>query len=145
MNYLSNSTIDTKRLAVSIAKKVIGGTVIALNGDLGTGKTTFTQGFAESLGVTETVISPTFKLVSEYEGDKLWLYHIDAYRMNGSHDFLNIGGEKYLVPLNGITIIEWANIISPLLPKDTINITFNRIQNNPDGRKIKISGYTNDF
>tara|TARA_B100000073_G_scaffold6710_1_gene5809 strand:- start:92 stop:529 length:438 start_codon:yes stop_codon:yes gene_type:complete len=144
MNYLSNSAIDTKQLAVSIAKKVTGGTVIALNGDLGTGKTTFTQGFADSLGVTETVISPTFKLVSEYEGDKLWLFHIDAYRMNGSQDFLNIGGEKYLVPLNGVTIIEWADIISPLLPNNTININFKRIQNNPDGRKIKISGHIND-
>ena len=145
MDYLSHSAIDTKQLAISIAKKVTGGTVIALNGDLGTGKTTFTQGFADSLGVTETVISPTFKLVSEYEGDKLWLFHIDAYRMNGSQDFLNIGGEKYLVPLNGVTIIEWADIISPLLPKNTININFNRIQNNPDGRKIKISGHNNDF
>ena len=144
MNYISNSIDDTTELAYSIAERVSSGTVIALIGDLGAGKTTFTQAFANSIGITETVVSPTFKLVSEYQGNELCLYHIDAYRMKGSQEFLNIGGEKYLVPTNGITIIEWADILSPLLPNNIINITFNRIRNNPNGRKIMITGITDD-
>ena len=144
MNYISNSIDDTTELAYSIAERVSSGTVIALIGDLGAGKTTFTQAFANSIGITETVVSPTFKLVSEYQGNELCLYHIDAYRMKGSQEFLNIGGEKYLVPTNGITIIEWADILSPLLPNNIINITFNRIRNNPNGRKIIITGFTDD-
>ena len=75
MNFLSNSINDTKQLANSIAKNVPVGTVIALNGNLGSGKTTFTQGFAESMGITETVISPTFKLISEYLGNKFCLLY----------------------------------------------------------------------
>ena len=144
MNYISNSIDDTTELAYSIAERVSSGTVIALIGDLGAGKTTFTQAFANSIGITETVVSPTFKLVSEYQGNELCLYHIDAYRMKGSQEFFNIGGEKYLVPTNGITIIEWADILSPLLPKNIINITFNRIRNNPNGRKIMITGITDE-
>ena len=145
MNFLSNSINDTKQLANSIAKNVPVGTVIALNGNLGSGKTTFTQGFAESVGITETVISPTFKLISEYLGNKFWLFHIDAYRLKGSQDFMNIGGERYLIPEDGITIIEWANVISPLLPENTIDISFSRIGENPDERQIKIKVFKNDI
>ena len=131
MNLLSNSINDTKQLANSIAKNAQVGTVIALNGNLGSGKTTFTQGFAESIGITENVISPTFKLISEYLGNKFWLFHI--------------GGERYLIPEDGITIIEWANVISPLLPKNTIDISFSRIGENPDARKIKTKGLKIDI
>ena len=145
MNFLSNSVNDTKQLANSIAKNVPVGTVIALNGSLGSGKTTFTQGFAESVGITETVISPTFKLISEYLGNKFWLFHIDAYRLKGSQDFLNIGGEEYLTPKNGITIIEWGDILNDLLSNKVIRIEFERIVGQQESRKIKFIGVTTDF
>ena len=95
---------------------------LLLYGKAGTGKTTFTQGFASAMGIKERVGSPTFKLVSEYSGKNGSLYHIDAYRLDGAKEFLNIGGEDYLYPQNGITIIEWANLISDLLDEKIIYI-----------------------
>ncbi len=145
MCYISNSIEETFHIASNIAEKVSPGTIIALKGDLGTGKTTFTQGFAHAIGVKELVGSPTFKLISEYEGRNFWLYHIDAYRLKGAYDFLNIGGEEYLFSQFGVTIIEWADIIMELLPDNTININFHRIQNNANGRKIEIDGLENVF
>ena len=85
-----------------------------LYGKAGTGKTTFVQGLAMAIGIKERVGSPTFKLVSEYEGKDYVLYHIDAYRLEGVNDFLNIGGEEYLKPRKGITLIEWADIIEEI-------------------------------
>ena len=96
MLFTSNSVSDTYQLAKRFTQNISKGNIIALIGDLGTGKTTFTQGVAEALGIKENVGSPTFKLVSEYKGEDSWLYHIDAYRLKGSNDFLNIGGEEYL-------------------------------------------------
>ena len=90
------SVEETQNLAKKLAKKISQGSIISLIGDLGTGKTTFTKGFAKQLGIEDHVTSPTFKLVSEYQGEKYKLYHIDAYRMDGPNDFLNIGGEEYL-------------------------------------------------
>ena len=111
-----------------------------LIGNLGTGKTTFVQGLAMAIGIKERVGSPTFKLVSEYKGKDYFLYHIDAYRLKGSNDFLNIGGEEYLNTEKGITIIEWADIISDLLDDSVIHIHFSRLKNNSDSRQINISG-----
>jgi tRNA threonylcarbamoyladenosine biosynthesis protein TsaE len=140
MLFTSNSVSDTYQLAKRFTQNISKGNIIALIGDLGTGKTTFTQGVAEALGIKENVGSPTFKLVSEYKAEDSWLYHIDAYRLKGSNDFLNIGGEEYLNTESGITIIEWADIISDLLDDSVIHIHFSRLKNNSDSRQIKISG-----
>ena len=137
MVFNSRSLSDTYYLAKKLTENISKGNIIALIGDLGTGKTTFTKGIAKALGIKENVGSPTFKLVSEYEGKDYWLYHIDAYRLNGSNDFLNIGGEEYLNSGRGITIIEWADIIGEVLPQKTIIINFYRIKTKPDGRKIE--------
>ena len=99
---------ETKLFAFNYAKKISNGKVIALIGNLGSGKTTFSQGFAKGLGIGDSVISPTFKLVSEYNGIRP-LYHIDCYRLESSADFLNIGGENFLNNIDGITLIEWAD------------------------------------
>ena len=122
MLFNSNSVSDTYQLAKRLTQNISNGNIIALIGDLGTGKTTFTKGVAAALGIKENVGSPTFKLVSEYKGEDSWLYHIDAYRLKGSNDFLNIGGEEYLNTEKGITIIEWADIILQELPNHTIEI-----------------------
>tara|TARA_Y100000739_G_C20365108_1_gene354037 strand:+ start:32 stop:469 length:438 start_codon:yes stop_codon:yes gene_type:complete len=140
MIFISNSEDETKNFAEKIAKNISVGKVIALNGDLGTGKTTFTQGFATAMGISESVGSPTFKLISEYLGEKYWLYHIDAYRLNNANEFLNIGGEDYLFPTNGITLIEWADIISDLLDNNIINIRFSRVEGKQKKRKLEIEG-----
>ena len=142
MEIFSNSVQETKKFAKEISKKTKQGQVEALKGDLGSGKTTFSQGFAKGLGIDQHVGSPTFKLVSEYVGSSLNLYHVDCYRLNSLQEFLNLGGENLLLPDNGITLIEWADIIQELLPKGTIEIEFSRVKDNPNKRKLRISGIT---
>ena len=142
MEIFSNSVQETKKFAKEISKKTKQGQVVALKGDLGSGKTTFSQGFAKGLGIDQHVGSPTFKLVSEYVGSSLNLYHVDCYRLNTIQEFLNLGGENLLLPDNGITLIEWADIIQELLPKGTIEIEFSRVKDNPNKRKLRISGIT---
>ncbi len=140
MIIVSNSLGETKKFAKIIAENIPIGKVIALIGNLGTGKTTFTQGFASAMGIKERVGSPTFKLVSEYSGKNGSLYHIDAYRLDGAKEFLNIGGEDYLYPQNGITIIEWADLISDLLDEKIIYIYMFRMDGEKNKRKIEIKG-----
>lgn len=140
MVFNSQSVDDTYYLARKFAQSISKGNVIALIGNLGTGKTTFTKGLAKALGILENVGSPTFKLVSEYVGTDSVLYHIDAYRLEGSKDFLNIGGEEYLTTEDGITVIEWADIIGDILDDDVIQVKFARIQNNSEARQIEIRG-----
>ena len=93
-NFTFYSPKETKVFASKLAQEIPNGTVIALIGNLGTGKTTFSQGFAYGIGIDQSVISPTFKLVSEYEGERT-LNHIDCYRLNSAQDFLNIGAVSY--------------------------------------------------
>ena len=140
MEIFCNSDRETKNFASKIAKKIKVGSVIALNGDLGSGKTTFSQGFAKGLGVEQHVGSPTFKLVSEYSGSTMKLYHVDCYRLNSSEEFLNLGGENLLLPHDGITLIEWASLIEELLPLDSIEIKFLRFKDNKSKRLLRISG-----
>ena len=92
------------------------------------------------MGIKDHVTSPTFKLISEYQGKKYKLNHIDAYRMNGPEDFLNIGGEEYLLSKNSITIIEWGDLLNDILPSKTIRVNFTRIKSPKESRKIEISG-----
>jgi tRNA threonylcarbamoyladenosine biosynthesis protein TsaE len=136
--FITKSLDETKELATKIAKEVSVGNVIALIGDLGTGKTAFSQGFAKAMGIKETVGSPTFKLISEYAGIKYLLYHIDCYRLKNAQQYINIGGEEYLVPDKGVTLIEWADIIEEILPKDAIRIKFKRIFGKSNHREIII-------
>ena len=144
MEIVSNSVKETQSFASKFAYKMKNGTVIALIGDLGSGKTTFTQGFAEGLGIDQHIGSPTFKLVSEYIGSKYKLYHADCYRLKNSNDFLNFGGENLLIPIDGVTIIEWADIIKEILPEHTIIINFHRTKKNLNHRVLKIQNY-NEF
>ena len=135
-----NSEFETKSFASKLSKKVKKGSVVALNGDLGSGKTTFTQGFAKGLGVKQHVGSPTFKLVSEYSGSIMKLYHVDCYRLKNIQEFLNLGGENLLLPYDGVTLIEWANIIEGLIPLDSVEIKFSRFKGNTTKRLLTITG-----
>ena len=111
---------------------------IALLGNLGSGKTTFSQGFANGLGIKEHVGSPTFKLISEYAGSPHNLFHVDCYRLQNADDFFKIGGERYLAPQNAVTLIEWADVIAEVLPKETIMITFHRSKSEPETRSLEL-------
>lgn len=139
-SFVFNSAKETQNFAKEFAKKITSGTVIGLIGNLGTGKTTFTQGFALGMGVNDHVISPTFKLVSEYNGTEKLLYHIDCYRLNHHDEFLNIDGEYYLNPNEGITLIEWAERIESLWNSNWIFLHFDRIESKPNTRTLRISG-----
>ena len=134
-----DSPETTQLFASELAKDIKSGTVIALIGNLGAGKTTFAKGFAKGLGFSDHVISPTFKLISEYVGN-INLYHIDCYRIDTGFDFLNIGGEHYLNPIDGITLIEWPERINKLWSDDWVFIYFERIDEEPNTRIIKIRG-----
>ena len=140
MIFNCQSVEETQDLAKKLARNINPGSTISLIGDLGTGKTTFTKGFASQMGIKDHVTSPTFKLISEYQGKKIKLNHIDAYRMNGPEDFLNIGGEEYLISKNSITIIEWGDLLNDILPSKTIRVKFERIRSPKESRKIEISG-----
>ena len=140
MIFNCQSVKETQDLAKKLAKSINPGTTTSLIGDLGAGKTTFAKGFARQMGIKDHVTSPTFKLISEYQGNEYILNHIDAYRMNGIEDFLNIGGEEYLISKNSITIIEWGDLLNDILPLKTIRVNFERIKSPKESRKIEISG-----
>ena len=140
MIFNCKSVEETQGLARRLAKNINPGTTISLIGDSGAGKTTFTKGFARQLGIKDHVTSPTFKLISEYQGEKFKLNHIDAYRMNGPEDFLNIGGEEYLSSKNSITIIEWGDLLNDILPSKTIRVNLKRIKSPKESREIEIEG-----
>ena len=117
-------TFDTGKKIGSILK---GGEIIALNGDLGAGKTVFTKGLAAGLGISDDILSPTFTIVHEYSG-RLKLNHFDVYRISDPDELYEIGFEEYLG--NGVCIIEWASIIEEILPEDTIKIDIERVSDN---------------
>ncbi len=135
------SVYATQNFAADMAGKIEYPSVIAMTGNLGSGKTTFTQGFAKGMGIDEQVGSPTFKIVSEYQGKQGQLYHVDCYRLENETDFFNIGGEKYLDPVNAVTIIEWSEKIENAIPGNAIRMKFSRIDEKPESRSISITGW----
>ncbi len=122
-----------------MAKEIPIGTIVALIGELGSGKTTFAQGFAEGLHIFESIVSPTFKLVSEYEGEKCKLIHVDTYRLDSIEDFLNICGEDIIRTPGAIILIEWADKIIDILPPDTVQIHFQRVSKIENERELTIN------
>ena len=114
---------ELDELAVLTAKNLKSGDCLALIGDLGTGKTTFTKNICKYFGVTENVKSPTFNYVIEYRSGKIPIYHFDVYRLLDPSEVYDIGDEDYL-DNDGIAIIEWADKIAEELPENTIFIEF---------------------
>ena len=138
---ISKNQEETMNLAAEIAKKLHGGEVLALTGELGGGKTTFTKGLAEALKVEESITSPTFVMLKVYNAilpptnlqgsfKKVKLIHIDAYRTETIEDIKSVGIEDYLNRDDVVMVIEWAEKIREILPKDTIDITFKFIDEN---------------
>ncbi len=128
---------ETIALGEKIGSYLRKGDIIALKGTLAAGKTTITKGIARSLGVQEDVTSPTFTLISEYEG-RIPLYHFDVYRLDTVEDFINLGSEELLYG-NGVSIIEWSEKIFAQLPDYTISILLETMKDN--SRKITITNW----
>lgn len=134
----SYSAEDTFQLGVSLGENAKRGEIYCLSGDLGVGKTVFTQGFAKGLGVTDTVNSPTFTIVQEYDGEYLPFYHFDVYRIADVEEMEEIGYEEYFFG-NGVCLIEWAELIEELLPEERTNITIRKnLEKGFDYREITV-------
>ncbi|MGO1337698.1 MAG: tRNA (adenosine(37)-N6)-threonylcarbamoyltransferase complex ATPase subunit type 1 TsaE [Leuconostoc fallax] len=134
--FVTNSPEDTQILASQIASYTQPGMILTLTGDLGAGKTTFTQGMARELGVASRVKSPTFNILNTYQGTDFPIYHFDAYRleMTGAADQ---GFEDY-IGTDGLTIIEWPQFMRDLLPNDRVELVFKRSDEHT--RTISING-----
>lgn len=133
---ITRSSDETIALGGRFGTKLKAGTVVSLHGSLGSGKTTFVKGLARSLDIDEEITSPSFTIMSEYEG-ALPLYHLDLYRVDSLEEFELLGVEE-LFYSEGITMIEWAEKIESLLPPSHISISF-RIEENGD-RSITFTG-----
>ncbi len=117
----TNSEEETMEIAENIESEKFPNMIICLVGDLGSGKTVFTKGFAQSLGIEENITSPTFNIIKEYTGGEMNLYHMDLYRLNG--DVRNLGLDEYFTK-GGVVIIEWADMIEDYLPEERLEIRF---------------------
>ena len=136
----SSSPEDTFELGRKTGLAVPAGTVIALGGDLGAGKTVFTKGLAKGLGIDELVTSPTFTILQEYYGGRLPLFHFDAYRIEDADEMQEIGFADYLYG-DGVCVIEWAEIIKEILPEDLIAINIRRnAELGGSYRRIEVKG-----
>lgn len=110
---------EMKALGLELARELEPGDVVALVGNLGTGKTTLSKYIAQGIGVTETLSSPTFNIVKEYRSGRLPLYHFDVYRLSCGDELVDIGAEDYLYG-DGVCLIEWADIVADILPEESI-------------------------
>lgn len=138
----SRSEKDTIELAENIESEKFPNMVICLIGDLGSGKTVFTKGFASSLGIEEAITSPTFNIIKEYTTGEMDLYHMDVYRLDGKVEELGI--EEYYQK-NGVVIIEWADMISDHLPEERLEIKIRISEDSEDTRIITITPYGREY
>lgn len=121
MRKVIQNELDTKRFGIKLAQKLKPGDIVALIGDLGTGKTYLTKSIAEGLGITEMITSPTFTIVREYISGRIPLYHFDVYRLSSPEEMYELGYEEYFFG-QGVCVIEWADKIMDLIPQGCIII-----------------------
>ncbi|MEG1613097.1 MAG: tRNA (adenosine(37)-N6)-threonylcarbamoyltransferase complex ATPase subunit type 1 TsaE [Clostridia bacterium] len=136
MKIISESALQTKNIAKSLANKLKGGEVVLLNGDLGAGKTTFTKGLVDGLGSKMTVVSPTFTLMHAYEDGRLPVYHFDMYRISSEDELYELGLDEYLYE-GGVSVIEWNKFVK--LPNKVITVNLTKGLGD-DVREVEICG-----
>ena len=136
-NYKSNSCEETKELANALAKRLCPGQIVLLSGDLGAGKTVFAKGFAEGLGITADITSPTFTIMNSYDGV---LNHFDLYRLKSVDELLGVGAEEELFG-DKISLVEWPEIVGfNFFPKKAIKVTIRKINENERSIDINYNG-----
>lgn len=134
----THNSKETFDVGFEMGSKVKPGQIICLLGDLGVGKTVFTQGFAKGLGIEEPICSPTFTIVQEYHDGRMPFYHFDVYRIGDLSEMDELGYEEYFFD-EGVCLIEWGNLIEELLPKETITVTIaKKLEKGLDYRLITI-------
>ena len=140
MVFTTQSDEETEKAAAALAARVKPGTVICLDGDLGTGKTVFARGFARGLGITEPIVSPTFTILHGYTGGRLPMWHFDVYRIEDPEEMEEIGYEDCFYG-DGVALVEWASLIGELIPENAVRV---EIRKDPakgfDYREIRIEG-----
>jgi len=135
--YYTHSAEETRKLASKIAAETPNGTVFALDGNLGAGKTVFASGFAAGLGITEPVSSPTFTIVQEYPYAKGMFFHLDLYRIDNPDAALAFGIDEFLYASDAISLVEWPERIDGLFPPGTVRVTIERTEQE-ETRKITV-------
>lgn len=139
MTLETRSPEETFQIGMNLAKQARPGQVITLTGNLGVGKTIFTQGFAKGLGITEPVNSPTFTIVQVYESGRLPFYHFDVYRIGDVGEMDEVGFDEYVMG-EGVSLIEWANLIEEILPEGRTEIIIEKdLEQGFDYRRITIN------
>ena len=141
MTFFTHTSEETIELGRKIGALLVKGDVLAMTGTLAAGKTTLTKGIAQALGVDDNVTSPTCCLISEYEGKKLPLYHMDVYRLEGAEDFANLGVDDMLYG-DGVCVVEWSEKVASELPERTIKITIEPLEGSE--RKITIDNWNKE-
>ena len=138
MIYESMSEKDTFEFGRKLGEKATAGQIICLDGNLGVGKTVFTQGFAKGLGIEDSVNSPTFTIIQIYDEGRLPLYHFDVYRIGEPEEMYEIGYEEYFFG-EGVCLIEWSKLIEELIPDEAITVTIEKdLSKGLDYRKISV-------
>ncbi len=133
----TNSPEETEEFATKLAKELPLGSVLALYGNLGAGKTVFARGYARGLGITESVSSPTFTIVQEYRFNENMFFHLDLYRIDNSDSAYAFGIDEFLYDKSAVTLLEWPERIFDILPPHTIKVTLESLKNQT-GRRITV-------
>lgn len=141
LKFISNNDEETKAVGFSLASKLKDRDIVILSGDLGSGKTKFTEGFLSFFGLDDEISSPTFTIVNEYSKDNMNIFHFDVYRLEDLDEFYAIGGPDYFD--RGICLIEWGELIEPILSK-YIKINISKDDNNDNIRYINIEYINNN-
>ncbi|MCF7796984.1 MAG: tRNA (adenosine(37)-N6)-threonylcarbamoyltransferase complex ATPase subunit type 1 TsaE [Lentisphaeria bacterium] len=134
----TNSVAETQALAARLAAKLLPGDIVALEGELASGKTTFTQGLTQYFSIDEYAASPTFTYMNEYHAENVTILHIDAYRLKSGNELVEMGFWEY-VENGAIAVIEWADIVADILPPEIIRLQFRRDDAAQNRRHIIIS------
>lgn len=141
IRFISKSPEETIKIAMQLSKYILPGSIICLSGDLGTGKTAFTQGLGKGLGITDHITSPSYTIINEYYTASMPLYHFDVYRLESPDEIFELGCDEYFFG-EGVTIIEWAEKIKEVLPKEKLWITI-KYGKKPNERVISMNAYGN--
>ena len=138
-NFVSHNENETKEIARKLASKLKSEDIVVLTGDLGAGKTKFTEGFLSFWNLQDEISSPTFNIVNEHHKDDINIYHLDVYRLEDEDEFYAIGGTEYLN--TGICVIEWGELIENVLPPNYIKITFSKDEKDDSIRNLEFKAY----
>lgn len=143
MIFETMSEKETFELGRKLGNDAMPGQIFCLDGDLGVGKTVFTQGFAEGLSIGKSVNSPTFTIVQVYDEGRIPLYHFDVYRIGDPEEMYEIGYEEYFFG-EGVCLIEWSKLIDELIPEEAVKVIIEKdLEKGLDYRRITLNGYKN--